>query len=201
MYFKENTIKPIERYQDILTAEFNYIAQAAFQAQEDRARVTEFFIVCIGSIILAVMSFKIEGVDLIELYKWLSVLFGVILSFGAVTLLQLSRLRLAWFESIEALNTIKENLIAEEPGLENCFKWTNKNLPSKVKLGSIGFFKALQTAILSGIACSAIVYFSLLSKNCDIALSSLCLISIIGAAVMLFLFNLLPLLLKKSSLQ
>ncbi len=43
---------------DILIAEFNYIAQTAFQANEDRARVTNFFLTSLCSLIIALRSWN-----------------------------------------------------------------------------------------------------------------------------------------------
>jgi hypothetical protein len=40
----------------ILIAEFEYIAQVAFQANEDRARLTNFYLVTLGSFIAAIVS-------------------------------------------------------------------------------------------------------------------------------------------------
>ena len=41
----------------VLTAEFEYVAQSAFQANEDRARVTNFYIVSVGSLVAAYPQF------------------------------------------------------------------------------------------------------------------------------------------------
>jgi hypothetical protein len=40
----------------ILAAEYNYAAQTAFQANEDRARVTSFYLVTVGSFLAAILS-------------------------------------------------------------------------------------------------------------------------------------------------
>jgi hypothetical protein len=41
---------------DLLQSEFNYIAQTAFQANEDRARVTTFYLVNLGGFAAALYS-------------------------------------------------------------------------------------------------------------------------------------------------
>ena len=46
---------------DILQAEFNYIAQTAFQANEDRARVTTFYLVNLGGFVAALYSSQVAN--------------------------------------------------------------------------------------------------------------------------------------------
>ena len=45
--FDPDTLSPDE----MLIAEYNYIAQTAFQANEDRSRVTSFYFVSVGSLV------------------------------------------------------------------------------------------------------------------------------------------------------
>jgi len=40
----------------VITAEFNYIAQTAFQANEDRARASQYFLITFGTVIAALYS-------------------------------------------------------------------------------------------------------------------------------------------------
>ena len=51
--------KQLEDNQDFIVAEFNYIAQTAFQANEDRARVSEFFLISFGTFLAALFSSQI----------------------------------------------------------------------------------------------------------------------------------------------
>jgi len=41
---------------DILTAEYEYIARTVFQANEDRSRVASFYFVSVGSIVAAILG-------------------------------------------------------------------------------------------------------------------------------------------------
>lgn len=92
---------------EILVAEFEYIAQSAFQAHEDRARVTTFYLVSVGSFLAAVLGAQVDVLDT-PFYVAFAALFLVLSVMGWLTLLQLVRLRLAWFESVKAMNTVKD---------------------------------------------------------------------------------------------
>lgn len=142
----------------ILTAEFEYIAQATFQANEDRARVTNFYLVTLGSFIAVIFSNDIqlsESVGEIFVNIGFGLLFTLVTIQGVLTLLQLARLRGAWFESVTALNQIKSYYEDRYPSLKNAFRWQNETLPSRFKRNSVGYYLALQVALLSGITFAA----------------------------------------------
>ena len=42
--------------EELLQTEFDYIARTAFQANEDRARVSSFYLVAVGSMVAALFS-------------------------------------------------------------------------------------------------------------------------------------------------
>ena len=46
---------------EILLAEYGYIAQTAFQAGEDRARVTSFYLVSVGTLVAAFLSSQLQN--------------------------------------------------------------------------------------------------------------------------------------------
>ena len=77
--------------------------------------------------------------------------FGLSL-YGLLTLLQLARLRIAWFESANAMNRIKEYYLkhASLPDLEQAFAWRTGTLPPRLKVTSVTFLSALQIAVLAG---------------------------------------------------
>src|SRR5512135_278926 len=85
---------------DILTAEFEYVAQTAFQANEDRARVTSFYLVTLGGFIAALLSSQMQNLMVPQVYWAFAALFGILFLASILTLLQLIRLREAWFESV-----------------------------------------------------------------------------------------------------
>jgi len=138
---------------EILISEFNYIAQAAFQANEDRARVTTFYLISLGSLVAALLSSQLTNSNQPEIDKLFICIFIVLSMFGLLTMLQLVRLRQAWFECARALNQIKafyiKNIKAVK--LDDAFRW--QKLPAKFKPRSVGFLLALQVAIVSGASC------------------------------------------------
>ena len=46
---------------EILVAEFEYIAATAFQANEDRARVSNYYLMSAGAAVAAILGARIEG--------------------------------------------------------------------------------------------------------------------------------------------
>src|SRR5713101_2519844 len=87
-------------HQEILVAEFQYIAQTAFQANEDRARVSQFYFIYFGAFLAALFSSQLADLDSHQVYIGFVLVFLLITTFGGLTLLQLARLRQAWIESL-----------------------------------------------------------------------------------------------------
>ncbi len=87
--------KQLDRAGNFLSAEYDYIAQTAFQANEDRARVSTFYIVTFGTLIAALFSLQVDNIALDNIHRALVVVFLTLTLFGLSTLLQLVRLRQA----------------------------------------------------------------------------------------------------------
>ncbi len=153
--------KPALTSGEILVAEYNYVAQAIFQANEDRSRVASFYMITFGSFIAALVTYRFNIAS--EQQAWVhwgfAGLFLALALMGLMTVLQLARLRHAWFEGLEAMNRIKEYYIANSKGLEKAFAWRNDNLPAKFKPTSVGFMLVVQVAILAGAALGMAVFF------------------------------------------
>ncbi len=147
---------------EFLAAEFEYIANSAFQANEDRSKAASFFIVSVGSLVAAVFGAQ-QLSQLAEipraLYLLLAGLFGVLTALGALTVAQLARLRLAWHEAALAMNQMKEFHAARFKGLENAFRWRVETLPPTYKPNSISYFTALEVSLLSALTFGACAYF------------------------------------------
>lgn len=146
---------------DLLQSEFNYIAQTAFQANEDRARVTTFYLVNLGGFAAALYSSQGPNSTQPELYALFGGLFLILSLTGMLTLLQLIRLRQAWFESIAAMNQIKDYYRVRFPALnlEQALRWGQANSPVLHKPWSISYFLALQVAVMGGVSLGAAVYY------------------------------------------
>lgn len=148
---------------EIIAAEHGYIAQTAFQANEDRARASQYFFVTFATLIAALLSVQVAEIDLGQLYRAFVVVFVLLALLGLITILELVRLREAWLESLRAMNQIKEQLIAQDPALANYFRWRTDTMPPTFKLRSLGFLQALTVALLSGLSLGAAVAFGALA--------------------------------------
>ncbi|MEW6401026.1 MAG: hypothetical protein AB1649_04460 [Chloroflexota bacterium] len=179
---------------EILTAEFEYIASTANQANEDRARVSSFYLVAVGSVIAALFSAQYlrESFDPITVDLLFGILFLILTALGTTTNLQLARLRVAWFESAIAMNHIKEHVIKLDPKLKNAFKWRFTSLPLLYKMDSISFLQALEVALLSGLTFAASVFFFLQCTRFNeivMDLSLTILFGLLAAAGQIFLYR------------
>jgi hypothetical protein len=146
---------------EILKAEYNYIATTVFQANEDRSRVASFYFLTVGSLVAAILSATFSTSDLKSVSIAFSGLFLVLTILGAFTLAQLARLRAAWHESVEAMNVIKDFYIKKNKEIEPAFKWRLKTLPPTDKKFSIANLMAVEVALLGAITSAASVYFLL----------------------------------------
>ena len=149
--------------QELLKTEFDYIARNAFQADEDRARVSSFYLVAVGSLIAALFSTQLfnKNLDPTLVDLAFSGLFFILTVLGTLTTLQLSRLRAAWYDSMLAMNQLKDYWISQVPdrNIKSAFKWDASTLPRKFKLNSVSFYQTIEVALLSGITFGASVYF------------------------------------------
>ena len=146
---------------DILIAEYEYIADTAKQANEDRSRVASFYFVSVGSIVAAILGTQFAKDNLKSVSVAFSILFFVLTLLGTLTIAQLARLRAAWHESIEAMNQIKDFYIKKFPETEPAFKWRIRTIPPTDKPYSIANLIALEVALLGALTTAAAFYFIL----------------------------------------
>ncbi len=156
-------MKPKLNTDEILIAEYNYIANSIFQANEDRSRVASFYFISVGSLVAAILSALFSTNNLSGIALAFSGLFLVLTLLGALTLAQLARLRAAWHEAAEAMNEIKDFYIKHHREIEPAFKWKAKSLPSTDKPYSIANLMAIEVALLGAITSAASIYFLLLT--------------------------------------
>ena len=157
---KKKTAPPIE-LDELLAAEFNYIVQTATQANEDRARIASFYLIAVGSLVATILG--TQFLDLQQFTPTAKLLFSgifiLLTLMGTSTIVQLARLRASWYESMLAMNQLKEFMIRQSPELDNALRWTTDTLPDKYKTDSISYFQAREAAVLSGITFGTAVYF------------------------------------------
>lgn len=152
--------KPEFTPDEMLQGEYKYIANTAFQANEDRSRVTSFYFVSVGSFVAAIVGTQMEAQSKTVSFAFFA-LFLVLSVMGALTIAQLARLRAAWHESVEAMNQIKDYYIKHHPEIEPAFKWRGGSIPRTNKPYSIANLIAVEVALLSSLTTGAGTYFLL----------------------------------------
>jgi hypothetical protein len=148
---------------ELLAAEFSYIAQTATQANEDRARVSSFYLIAVGSLVAALFGtqFIESGSFNVTINIMFSGLFLLLTMLGVSTIMQLARLRAAWHESMLAMNQLKDFMVSQNSDLKNAFRWTTKTLPSKYKVSSVSYYQAIEVALIGGLMFGAGIFFLL----------------------------------------
>ena len=134
---------PVE-FDELLASEFDYIAQTAAQATEDRARVSSFYLIAVGSLIAAMFGTQFTGMRSslpATINLMFSGLFLLLTLLGTSTIMQLARLRVAWYESMLAMNQLKDYMISENKPLAKAFRWQSSTLPPKYRTNSVSYFK------------------------------------------------------------
>ena len=151
---------PVE-FDELLAAEFDYIAQTAIQANEDRARVSSFYLIAVGSLLVALFSTQFfDPTSPSRTVKLMfSGLFTLLMLLGASTVMQLARLRAAWHESALAMNQLKDYMMSENHSLVQAFRWKTSTLPSKYKKDSVSYYQAVEVALISGLMFGAALFF------------------------------------------
>lgn len=146
---------------ELLAAEFDYIAQTAIQAHEDRARVSSFYLIAVGSLVAAM--FGTQFFDPNFLTRTVNLMFGglfiLLTLLGTSTIMQLARLRAAWHESALAMNQLKDYMMSQNESLVKAFRWKTSTLPSKYKENSVSYYQAVEVALISGLTLGAAAYF------------------------------------------
>jgi len=156
----EERSQPVE-LDELLAAEFSYIAQTATQAFEDRARVSSFYLIAVGSLVAALFSTQLFDPD--QFTKTIKLMFSglflLLTVLGTSTVMQLAQLRSAWYESMKAMNQIKDFAMQQNPELTAAFRWKTSTLPAKYKTGSVSFYQTLEVAMIGGLMFGASVFF------------------------------------------
>ena len=156
----ENSPAPVE-LDELLAAEYQYIAQTANQANEDRARVSSFYLIAVGSLFAGL--FGTQFFDTNSPSQTVSIMFGglfiLLTLLGVSTIMQLARLRAAWHESMLAMNQLKDFMISQNSDLSQAFRWKTSTLPSKYKMNSVSYYQAVEVALIGGLMFGAGIFF------------------------------------------
>jgi len=146
---------------ELLASEYEYITHTANQANEDRARVSSFYMIAVGSLVAALF-----GTQLFDTEKYtqtvkimFSGLFVLLTLLGTSTIMQLARLRSAWYEAMLAMNQIKDFAMKQSPELVQAFRWQTGTLPPRYKRGSVSYYQAVEVSLISGLMFGASMFF------------------------------------------
>src|SRR5215217_4380157 len=151
---------PIE-LDELLASEYDYIAQTANQANEDRARVSSFYLIAVGSLLAALFGTQLFNSETVA--PTISIMFGglfiLLTLLGVSTIMQLARLRASWYESMLAMNQIKDFATQQHPELGKAFRWKTSTLPNKYKMNSVSYYQAVEVALIGGLMFGTGVFF------------------------------------------
>jgi hypothetical protein len=146
---------------EILKQEFGYARETALQANSDRTQVVNLYLILVGgvgSILLGLPSLaRGEGIEVPR--ATYAVVFFILGLLGVFSVLKLIRLRLAWYDSVLAMNAIKDFYLGTRPELAPAFRWRTETTPPPGKPGSISLDLAVLVALVDSLALGAGVFF------------------------------------------
>lgn len=136
---------------ELLPLEFNYIKETTHQALEDRYKLLNFYIgltATVGAVVVTAFSFVGNNiVDAVVIS--LAALLITMAVVGWVFIVMLIRLRQAWYESIVAMNKIKEYYLQQDKKLKKALHWDSSTIPDPQRLWNIHFYSLLLIDIVS----------------------------------------------------
>jgi len=144
------------KIENMLLEEFNYAGVTAYQAMEDRARISSFYYILVGVLASGMAAiYQLSGgthnVPL-PLVATLLVIGALISICFFVTLI---RLRQAHKESLLSMNKIKEFYLdqfkQQMPAIEHAFRWRLATMPKGERIGSVTFMIAALNAIIGSL--------------------------------------------------
>lgn len=141
---------------DILQMEFEYARTTASEAMRDRHTMVNFYLLTVGIVASGVLV--ILEKDLPNILGTL--LLWVLCIVGWLYLLKVVRLRQAWYDSVQAMNLVKDFYISYSKDfsveeLSKAFKWKSRTLPLPGKRWTVFYYSACLIAILNSVAFSS----------------------------------------------
>jgi hypothetical protein len=160
----KNTLDASLKMENMLLEEFNYVSVTAYQAMEDRARISNFYYLLLGvlaTVLVAIFQFSGGTRNIPLSLVTILLIIGALISVSFfVTLI---RLRQAYKESLLTMNVIKEFYIEQfkqqMPKIEQAFRWRLKTMPKGERIGNVTFMIALLNVIIGSLFIAGAVYF------------------------------------------
>ncbi len=143
--------------EEILKLEFEYARETAAEAQSDRTTIVNLYLILVGGVGSIVLGLP-RGLDAPP--GAYALLFALLAVIGFFTLLKLIRLRQAWYESVRAMNTIKDFYLKHFTGLEPAFLWKVDSIPALGKPWTITFNLSILVMIIDCAALAVAVHFT-----------------------------------------
>ncbi len=176
--------------EEILMHEFEYAQSTAEQAQDDRTAILNLYLLLVGGVGSIIVGLgQSSSLSLPRgVYAIIFALLGVI---GVFILFKLVRLRQAWYDSVLAMNQIKDFYLDKFPDLEKAFRWRTKTIPSLGKIGTITFGLSLLVMIIDSVSVAVAVYFlNLRLANNEYAVSAFAAIVFLAWQMWFYFFQL-----------
>ncbi len=151
------------KIENMLLEEFNYAGVTAYQAMEDRARISSFYYLLVGVLASGLAAiYQLNG----GTHKVPPFLVATLLIIGALIsvcfFVTLIRLRQAHKESLLSMNQIKEFYICQfkqqMPAVEHAFRWRQATLPKGERMGSVTFMIAALNACIGSLCLAGAVF-------------------------------------------
>ena len=152
------------KMENMLLEEFNYVSVTAYQAMEDRARISNFYYLLLGVLVTglaAIYQFS-GGIQKVPL-SLVTILLLVGAAISVSFFVTLIRLRQAYKESLLTMNVIKEFYIdqfkQQMPAVEHAFRWRLATMPKGERAGSVTFMIAALNAFIGSLCLAGAVFF------------------------------------------
>jgi hypothetical protein len=145
--------------------EFNYASLTAYQAMEDRARISSFYYLLLGVLasgLAAIYQFS-ERAHTIPPFI-IATLLLVAAMVSVTFFITIIRLRQAYRESVLCMNVIKEFYIEQfkqqMPAIEHAFRWRLRTIPLGERIGSVTFMFGYLNALIGSLCLAGAVFIS-----------------------------------------
>jgi hypothetical protein len=159
--------KPDPNLNALLVAQFDYITHTALGSNEDRARISNYYLVTTGAAVAAIVGARLDGTSLQGIYWGFSAVFLPLSLLGLFTLLTLIRLRAGWMDSAGAMNQITDYYTRAYPEarLREALRWTTSDLPPAGKVNSVAFWMAASAILIDSATAMAMVIYAGLATS------------------------------------
>lgn len=148
-----NTLNATLNIENMLLEEFNYASLTAYQAMEDRARVSNLYYLLLGAVASGLLAIYQFGGSSHTYSQPLVIALLVAAGLLSATFYEkIIRLRQAYRESLICMNVIKEFYIQQfqqqMPRIARAFRWRLNTIPPGERIGSVTFAISALIAVM-----------------------------------------------------